>query len=215
MIELSKYSHIIWDWNGTLLDDAWLCVDVMNGMLKERGLPLKTVPEYRDLFDFPVRDYYQKLGFDFDREPFDQVGMEFIVRYNRRQPETRLQPEAQETLTRMATHGLSQLILSAREQNELLSETSLLGVARFFDRIYGLDDHYAHGKTNVGIRLVKDLALPVNNFLFIGDTLHDAAVASELGIDCLLVSAGHHSDERLRKAGIPVIPSLKMLIGLL
>ena len=38
MIDLKKYTHIIWDWNGTLLDDAWLCVDVMNGMLGERGL---------------------------------------------------------------------------------------------------------------------------------------------------------------------------------
>ena len=34
-----KYSHILWDWNGTLLDDAWLCVEVMNSMLAERDLP--------------------------------------------------------------------------------------------------------------------------------------------------------------------------------
>ena len=43
MIDLKKYTNIIWDWNGTLLDDAWLCVDVMNGMLKEHGLPLKNI----------------------------------------------------------------------------------------------------------------------------------------------------------------------------
>ena len=79
-IDLKKYTHIIWDWNGTLLDDAWLCVDVMNGMLEERGMKLKTVDEYRELFDFPVRDYYEKLGFNFKDEPFDKVGMEFITR---------------------------------------------------------------------------------------------------------------------------------------
>ncbi|MCK9422027.1 MAG: HAD hydrolase-like protein [Bacteroidales bacterium] len=215
MIDLSKYAHIIWDWNGTLLDDAWLCVDVMNGMLQERNLPLRTLEEYRELFDFPVRDYYKKLGFNFYREPFDEIGMEFIVRYNRRQDEAHLQPEALETLTHMTTHGLSQSILSAREQNELLTETRSLGVSVFFDRIYGLNDHYAHGKIDVGRKLVIDLGLPTEKLLFIGDTLHDAEVARELSIDCILISNGHQSKERLLQSGVPVIPSLKMLIGLL
>ena len=65
--------HVIWDWNGTLLDDAWLCVDVMNGMLSKRGLPLITLEIYRNIFDFPVRDYYLKLGYDFDNESFEMV----------------------------------------------------------------------------------------------------------------------------------------------
>ncbi|MCK9203938.1 MAG: HAD hydrolase-like protein [Bacteroidales bacterium] len=212
IIDLSKYTHIVWDWNGTLLDDAWLCVDVMNGMLQERNLPLKTLEQYREVFDFPVRDYYVKLGFDFEKEPFDVVGMEFINRYNQRQHETILQPEALEILSWMASHGLRQSILSAREQNELLEESRILGVAGFFDRIYGLDDHYAHGKIDVGQKLIRDLAVPIQKMLFIGDTRHDAEVAIELDMDCILVQDGHHSLERLMEMGFPVVPSLKSII---
>lgn len=209
---LKNYTHIIWDWNGTLLDDAWLCVDVMNGMLHERGLPLKTLAEYRELFDFPVKEYYLKIGYDFDKEPFDIVGMEFIVRYNKRQGETALHPEAREVLTQISGLGYSQNILSAREQQELISETISLGVSGFFDLIRGLDDHYAHGKTDVGLQLVREIGAPKDKLLFIGDTLHDARVAAELGIDCILVPNGHHSEERLCQAGVPVISSLKHLI---
>ena len=63
-----KYQHIIWDWNGTLLNDAWLFVDIMNGVLSNRKLPLITVDDYRKLFCFPVKDYYKKLGFDLENE---------------------------------------------------------------------------------------------------------------------------------------------------
>ncbi len=212
MIELRNYKHIIWDWNGTLLDDAWLCVDVMNGMLTERNLPQKTLDEYKELFDFPVKDYYVKLGFDFEKEPFDEVGMEFIVRYNKRQCETALHPEVQEVLAGIATLGLTQHILSAREQNELIVETKSLGVFNYFDRIRGLDDHYAHGKTDIGLQLVNEIGAANKNILIIGDTRHDAEVASGIGIDCILISNGHQSEERLKELGVPIMESLKYLI---
>ncbi len=215
MIDLKNYTHIIWDWNGTLLDDAWLCVDVMNGMLKERGLPQKMLDEYKELFDFPVRDYYLKLGFDFDNEPFDEVGMEFIVRYNKRQGETLLHPEVIDVLTKIKAHGFSQNILSAREQGELINETRLLGVFGFFDHIRGLDDHYAHGKTDVGFHLVKEIGASKEKMLFIGDTRHDAEVASEIGIDCILIPNGHHSELRLQQLKLPMINTLNDLIRLL
>ncbi|MFZ4521528.1 MAG: HAD family hydrolase [Bacteroidales bacterium] len=210
--KITKYTHIIWDWNGTLLDDAWLCVDVMNGMLHERGLALKTLDQYKELFDFPVKDYYIKLGFNFDQEPFDEVGMEFITRYNKRQGETLLHPEVPEVLSNFAAWGISQNILSAREHIELISETKSLGVFGFFDRIRGLDDHYAHGKSDVGALLMKEICAEPKKMLFIGDTRHDAEVAAELGIDCILVHSGHHSKQRLLQLGIPLISSLNDLI---
>ncbi len=215
MIDLKNYSHIIWDWNGTLLNDAWLCVDVMNGMLKERGMPLKTLEEYREIFDFPVKDYYSKLGYDFSKEPFDEVGMEFIIRYNERQGEAKLHPEVQEVLKCISSHGFSQNILSAREQTELISETKSVDIFRYFELIRGLDDHYAHGKTDVGLRLVGEIAAPKVKMLFIGDTRHDAEVAAELGIDCILIPHGHQSELRLLPLGVPLIHSLNDLIELL
>jgi phosphoglycolate phosphatase len=210
-----KYTHIIWDWNGTLLDDAWLCVDVMNGMLKEYNLPLATLEYYRSIFEFPVRDYYEKLGFDFSKEPFEKVGMEFMVHYNERQKEASLHKEVLDILEFLHRKGYRQSILSAREQNELRQETVEMGVAPYFSKVYGLNDHYAHGKTDVGKRLLKALGQPKNEFLFIGDTLHDADVAAELEIDCILVPNGHHSYERLAGSGVPVVDSIRKIMDML
>ncbi len=212
MIDFSKYSHIIWDWNGTLLDDAWLCVDVMNSMLKERNLPVKTLEEYRNLFDFPVRDYYLKLGFDFNKEPFEKVGMEFMIRYNMRQKESRLHADVVNVLEAFSRNDYCQCILSAREQQELLAETQCYLIHSFFTHIYGLGDHYAHGKTELGIRLMTNLKIAPEKVLFIGDTCHDAEVADEIGISCILITNGHHSVERLKATRLPVFSSLLELI---
>ena len=85
-----KYKHIVWDWNGTLVDDTWLFVDIMNGVLKNRKLNGITLDDYRNVFDFPVQDYYQKLGFNFEDEPFESAGLDFIKIYDDRKFEPKL-----------------------------------------------------------------------------------------------------------------------------
>jgi phosphoglycolate phosphatase len=213
--DLNRYSHILWDWNGTLLDDAWLCVEVMNSMLAERNLQPLTLERYREIFSFPVKDYYVFLGFDFSKESFEKVGMEFMNLYNLRQSECTLHREVPEILLKVALIGVPQSVLSAREENELRTEILDAGIASFFDKICGLDDHYAHGKTDVGIKLIKDLGLKPEKILFIGDTLHDAEVAKELRVDCILIPKGHHSLERLTGSGFPVISSVRDFLVLI
>ena len=58
-----RYKHIIWDWNGTPLDDRWLCIEAIINTLTKRNMNTITDNEYVELFCFPVKDYYKKLGF--------------------------------------------------------------------------------------------------------------------------------------------------------
>ena len=86
-----RYKHIIWDWNGTLLDDTWLCVEGINQALIKRKLAPISEAKYREVFTFPVKDYYMKLGFDFDKEPFEIAGDEFVSYYGENFHKTKLQ----------------------------------------------------------------------------------------------------------------------------
>ena len=83
MLKPSLYKHIIWDWNGTLLDDAWLFVDIMNNVLKGRNMNTINLEKYRDIFGFPIENYYKRLGFDILKEPFEILGLEFIKEYKK------------------------------------------------------------------------------------------------------------------------------------
>ena len=108
MIErLSKYKHIIWDWNGTLVDDVWLVVEIINKMLKKRHLPGIDSKKYREMFDFPVTKYYLKLGFDFSKESFEKLAVEFISEYYERFKECKLFDHTEELLKKIRDMGIS------------------------------------------------------------------------------------------------------------
>jgi len=80
-MNMIKSHTIIWDWNGTLLDDMDICISSMNRMLSKRELPELNIDKYRDVFTFPVIDYYKAIGFDFRKEPWDVAAHEFIWLY--------------------------------------------------------------------------------------------------------------------------------------
>lgn len=211
-IDLSTYRHIIWDWNGTLFDDAWLCVDIINGLLQKRGKPLLTHERYLEVFDFPVQDYYRKIGFDFGVEPFDRLAVEFMQAYDRGQFACRLQPGAKEALTACRERGQTQSILSAHHQPRLEEIVKFFSLRNFFVRIAGTDNYHGRSKLENGKRLIRDLGLDAPEVLLVGDTVHDFEVAQAMGTDCVLIPGGHQPRCRLASCGVRVLDSLTEIL---
>lgn len=206
-----KYHTIIWDWNGTLLRDALLCRRVMNELLTERRLKTMSRQRYEQLFDFPVTNYYAKLGFDFTRESFEALGNAFMRGYETQRHRCTLQPGARQLLCQLHECGTDQSILSAYRQDSLESLLARKNVSHLFSRIVGADDHYARGKSDQARRLIAQISRHTRDILMIGDTCHDAEVARAMGVDCALVYGGHQSMTRLRETGHQVFNSLKSL----
>lgn len=202
---------LIWDWNGTLLDDAYFCVQCMNEVLSKRNLATIDKEIYREIFTFPVKEYYRKAGFDFSIENFEIPAMEFIDLYYKGLSAAPLYPEAVEILTHFHEKGFYQAVLSAMEHDNLVKSLKDKGIADFFDEVSGINDHYAHSKLEIGEDLVKKIDFPKESILIIGDTLHDLEVGNGLGIDVLLIANGHQSAKRLRKQTKNVIDNLDAL----
>ncbi len=202
--------HIVWDWNGTLLDDLQACVAAINRLLDQRGLPRTDPERYRDRFGFPVRAYYQALGFDLAHEDWDRLAHDFHVHY-RADGSYRVRPAAPAVLGHCQALGLGQSLLSACEQVLLETLLAPTGLRPFFTRVQGVDNLHGASKLAVGRALLESLGLPPNRILMVGDTLHDHEVAEALGCPCLLVCDGHQSPARLRRSGRPLIATLDEL----
>ncbi|MFC1744246.1 HAD family hydrolase [Candidatus Riflebacteria bacterium] len=207
-----NYKHIIWDWNGTLFDDAWLSIEVINKLLQKRNLPVLSKDRYQQVFDFPVRNYYTKVGFDFESEPFEIVATEFIDEYDRRRFECELQNSALDVLNYFKNSGVEQYLLSAYSQKTLREVVEHYCLQDFFSVISGLDDHYAGGKTENGKKLVQSLDLSPSEVLMVGDTRHDFEVATHIGMDCVLVMSGHQTLEKLKSCGVRVLENLEYFL---
>jgi len=203
---------IIWDWNGTLLNDIELCIKSINILLKDRNIREINTKIYKEVFSFPVKDYYKTVGFDFEKEDFSIPAHQFIGLYNEGFDSCSLQNSTIEVLTYFREKGIRQFVLSAMEHQMLEKTLELKGVSNFFAGISGLNDHYAVSKIELGRKLIEDFKIDTENVWLIGDTIHDYEVATELGIKCILIADGHQSTERLVQTGGNVINDLKQLV---
>ena len=209
---ISNYKHIIWDWNGTLFNDVEICVSIVNNLLSKRNLPLLSREKYKEIFTFPVKDYYVTAGFDFEKESFEVIGKEWMDEYERRKHECDLSDSALQLLEKISSMKIDQSILSAYSQHTLVEIVKHFGLTKYFSHLVGLDNIYASSKVKLGKELMKKLELNSGEALLIGDTIHDFDVATEIGADCILLASGHQNHKNLLQCGVPVFDSIKEIL---
>ena len=180
-----------------MLDDVDICIRCINHLLERRRLLPLSREKYLQVFDFPVKSYYERVGFNFRKESFDEVAEEFMDWYHYYLPEAELFSESINVLTEFKNEGYRQVILSAMEHESLVKILEKKGILSFFDEVAGINDIYANGKLESARTLLKKLDLNGSDSLLIGDTLHDLEVANDLGIKHILVADGHQSATRL------------------
>lgn len=210
-----RYTHVIWDFNGTLLDDVDACIASANRLLTAYALPtLPSVEEYRARFGFPIIDYYRGLGFDFEKIPYEVLAPEWVAYYMENVRTSGLYEGVREVLAEIRTRGVPQMILSATEREMLRGQVEGLGILPFFEDVLGMDTIHAYSKEQIAVAWRK--SHPDAQVLFVGDTDHDAAVAAAMGADCVLVAQGHQSRARLEACKcLFVAERAKEILGLL
>ena len=202
--------YIIWDFNGTILDDVKAGIESVNKLLRDRGIKeISGVAEYRSVFRFPIKGYYESIGFDFSKEPYEVVAPLWVEQYLKCVKKSTLFYDVVEALEYFKKKGTKQVILSATERNMLLGQLSELGISEYFEEIMGLDNIHAHSKEG----LARDWRSRHKGAraLLIGDTDHDACVAASIDAECALVCRGHQSKEYLEGTGAKIFEDLKQL----
>lgn len=207
-----KERVIMWDWNGTLLNDAEVCLTTMNAMLELRKLPTISLDTYKEIFSFPVIEYYKKIGFDFQIEGFENLSVEFMDSYTRNLNTAFLVSGVEQVLRLMTDLKKENIIISAMKKDMLHQSVKEKGIESWFKDIMGISNIYAAGKTALALDYVKQRNLSAEDILFIGDTTHDYEVAREIGCRCILIADGHQSEERLKATGAEVLPALTALL---
>lgn len=199
---------VLWDWNGTLLDDVWTGTAAMNALLQKYNLPLlRDTAHYREVFCFPISAYYDKLGVGGDMFPI--TSHEWMAQYNALEGRCVLREGALESLQLFRDAGWRQVVLSASKLDNLLAQMRRYDVLPFFDAVLGLDHIYATSKVDIGREWLRVQQVNPADCVMIGDTLHDAEVAQALSCRCILASGGHQADKVLQSAGCEVAGGVK------
>ena len=205
--------NIFFDFNGTIIDDVDLCLDLLNVFLKEQNKPLCTKEKYKDIFTFPIRDYYIAAGIDFNLESYESLSVRFIRDYQPASMHCGLYKGSIELFEKLNQKGINLYILSASEKNNLVEQCQNYKIDKYFKAILGIDNIQAAGKTDIAINYINERKLNRDETIFIGDTLHDYEVSKAMGVDCRLVACGHQSEKVLKTAGVPILNSICDIIN--
>lgn len=202
-----KYDHIAWDFNGTILDDAGISMAITNDMLRARGKPeVPSLDEHFRHFCFPVKAYYEKIGFDFTGETYAEVAAAWMLEYRRLSPQIPLCDGAKELIAAFAAAGIPQSVLSASEVGILRAQLAAHGLLSYFEEVIGRDDVHAHSKKEAVLAWCK--RREPGRVLFIGDNEHDAVCAHAAGFDCALICANPIGYQRNKSSGCLNLSSL-------
>ncbi|NMO50235.1 HAD family hydrolase [Actinoplanes sp. TBRC 11911] len=200
-------THLVWDWNGTLLDDFSLVVTATNEAFTAVGGRSVGADEHRSRFRRPVAEFYAEiLERAVDNEEFGKLDRIFHDAYRLGLTDMKLAADAQAALTSWPG---SQSLLSMWFHDELVPAIQTYGLSGVFTRIDGL-------RTEVGGHLkaahlaehLAQLGIPGDRVVLIGDSLDDGAAAESVGAVAVLYTGGFTDAVRLRASGRPVADSL-------
>jgi len=206
-------AHLVWDWNGTLLDDLTLVVAATNACLAAFGGAPTTAEEHRREFRRPVAAYYSlALGRAIDEDDFIRLDRLFHDAYTAGLPTCALAADAQAAL---AAWPGTQSLLSMWFHDKLVPTIDRYGLAASFARVDGLRATVGGGsKTPHLVAHLAALGLAGAECVLIGDSVDDAEAAAAVGAGCVLYAGGFTDPDRLRATGRPVARRLTEAVAL-
>ena len=203
-----KYKYIVFDFNGTIIDDVQLCLDLLNEMLEVENLPLVSYSKYKDIFTFPIIEYYKRAGFTFKNRSFKEMSEWFVKKYQPESFKCNLFKGIRETIVSLKEEGYKIILLSASQIDNLKEQTDRFNITSLFDIILGIDNIEAKSKLEIARNYFISNNINTRECLFIGDSTHDYEVGSTLGGDVILVTYGHQSKEVLSTCNVPLIDEI-------
>lgn len=203
-----RYSHIFWDFNGTIIDDVGNALQCVNDMLERKGRQPITLDDYYTYVETPIIGFYRHI-LPPDELDFQDISRQYHSDYARHINETGLAEGAYELLHKLKAMGVHQYIITANILSEAEELIEKFGISACFDKILGAENTLAESKIDRAKAFFRELNINRNDAILIGDTLHDLETANALGIDCVLVSYGHQGRRLLEEHNAFTVNSLK------
>lgn len=189
---MNSEQYILWDWNGTILDDFAYNYNIINTLLTTRNLPQISIEKYKTMFCFPIKEFYRKIGFACNPDEYHKLVTDYQQAYEANINKITVTQGIYETIKTVHSLGIKQIIFSSCNKLTIQHQLSLYNdLAAYFDEIVAQDNDLAVGKESLAKAWAEKLNISWKNALIIGDTYYDQEVANNLGCEYILISSGH------------------------
>ncbi|MEU6156079.1 HAD family hydrolase [Actinosynnema sp. NPDC047251] len=206
--------HVVWDWNGTLLDDAHAMLGAVNRVCLHYGRAAVELDEWRAMFSRPLPACYERLlGRALSVDDWAHIDLLYHDEYRTLLDTCGLATGVPDLLRGWAG---TQSLLSMWFHDELVPLVAEHGLTGLFTRVDGLlRDTGGGSKAGHLADHLARLALDPADVVLIGDVVDDAEAARHVGARAVLVTTGMGDRPRLEATGVPVVDSIPEALALL
>jgi phosphoglycolate phosphatase len=192
-MDCNVIESIIWDWNGTILNDVDNNINAVNMILQKRNLPTISKEEYRRKIKIPIKQFYGDIGLEInDPETYNLITNDYWEYYNMGfKNNTKINDGIENILGKLKGNGINSYLLSATQHDKLIKQVKDKGMELYFNEIIGNSNYEVKNKLDKAQELVKNKNIRIDNTISVGDMINDYELAKELGIKCILYSNGH------------------------
>lgn len=208
---MKEYKVIIWDFNGTLIDDIDAALASVNDMLIRRKLPTINFEQYASYIDTPIIKFYEHIFDDLYSMDFNVIADEFNRGYEKHLKSHAVMPCAEEVLEYFNSLGKLQTVISATHIDKVNTRLREFELDGYFDKILAHNNLIAEDKTHLAINYFAEKDIKPHEAVVIGDCVADFKMAEALGCDCILTTQGHQSRKEFSETTAIIIDSLAEL----
>ncbi len=211
---MKEYNTIIWDFNGTIIDDVNAALGAVNDMLVKRKQRIIDLQQYRDAIDIPIWKFYLNV-FEDGTITQEEAIVEFDLGVDKHLQKNPLMADADKVLEHFNALHKHQIIVSSSHIDKVTKQLEALGVSKYFAQVLALSDYYAGDKTYLAQEYLESHCVDPQKTVVIGDCVADFRMAAALGCDCILNTKGHQSTDALLMTGAVIINSLSELVNII
>jgi len=208
-----RYSLIIFDWDGTLIDSASAIADCIQQAAREMGLPVPDRERASHVIGLGLHDSLRHAVPALEPHGYGQ----FIECYRRHflqcEDSMQLFPGMRELLGRLKERGHLLAVATGKSRQGLERAMEIAELREHFHATRCADETHPKPHPAMLLELLEEFAIAPQDSLMIGDTSHDLEMARAAEVPAVGVCYGAHPERSLRALSpLACVPSVEELV---
>lgn len=199
---ISFIKTIVYDYNGTVFDDARIVCHCDSLLIEKLGYPPITFEQFQRHYDWPIDKLFLGVGVsEPDIAKIHSIMHLFHENYESMASKTSLRDGVQDLLAHAYANNVNQLILSNHLTASIQRQLDRTGTSHYITEILSNKDQAQQlSEETKGERLHRYLAkhnLNPEDTVIVGDSPEERHIARQFGLIGIAVTGGFVSEERL------------------
>jgi phosphoglycolate phosphatase len=194
----ARYSLIVFDWDGTLLDSATGIAISIQEASREMGLEVPSRERASHVIGLGLMDALRHAVPDLPEKSYAEFAERYRKHFLTREEGMDLFPGVPELLAGLQEAGYTLAVATGKSRKGLERALRASGLGAHFAATRCADESRSKPDPAMLFELMGELSRAPGELLMIGDTSHDLEMATNAAVDAVGVTYGAHPEASLR-----------------